>query len=177
MEEKVMKHMEEYHIIARVVLVVALAALLGGRASATGAAARVAPRSGHEQIIFNFLNGDGNDPLPLVRDAAGNLYGTTYSGGSGHAGNAFELSPEEGGGWSFTVLHTFGLTSGDGIYPSGPLLMDANGNLYGLTQGGGTGDTCQGMGCGLFSNSRRKLGVVHGRRIFYTPSRVEVLTG
>jgi uncharacterized repeat protein (TIGR03803 family) len=90
-----------------------------------------------QQLLYNFSNHqDGGHPnWGLIADPSGNLYGTTGSGGSGF-GTVFELSPDGGGSWSYTVLYTFTGKS-DGRYPSGPLLRDEEGNLYGTTQGGG----------------------------------------
>jgi uncharacterized repeat protein (TIGR03803 family) len=70
----------------------------------------------------------------LVRDAAGNLYGTAYFGGSGK-GAVFKLSPTNGG-WTYTSLHDFS-GGDDGANPSGGVMSDTNGNLYGTASGGG----------------------------------------
>ncbi len=73
----------------------------------------------------------------VVFDRAGNIYGTTYNGGSYSAGSVFELSPSNGG-WMQTVIHSFsGL---DGNFPVAGLVIDAAGNLYGTTQFGGDYD-------------------------------------
>lgn len=92
---------------------------------------------------------DGWFPLDgVLRDAGGNLYGTTYRGGiSPHdcCGVVFKLDTAG----SVTVLHTF--TGGaDGAYPSGGLVMDATGSLYG-TAGSGGDLNCQPKygGCGV----------------------------
>lgn len=78
----------------------------------------------------------------LVRDSAGNLYGTTLEGGSLHKGRAYELSASG----RVTILHTF--TGGsDGQFPHAGLLRDAAGNLYGTTEAGGN-TFCEGGGCG-----------------------------
>ena len=75
---------------------------------------------------------------PVLRDSAGNLYGTTFEvGGGANVGEVFELSPSNGG-WTYTVLHDFTDDHGDGGLPSGSLVMDAHGNLYGTTTTGGT---------------------------------------
>jgi hypothetical protein len=71
----------------------------------------------------------------LIFDQAGNLYGTSSPGAYGY-GDVFELSLNSGGTWTETVLYSF--TGGaDGRYPWGSLTFDANGNLYGTTEGGG----------------------------------------
>jgi uncharacterized repeat protein (TIGR03803 family) len=72
----------------------------------------------------------------LVSDAAGNLYGTVLYGGGHGFGSVYELTPNSQGGWTETLLYSF--TGGvDGNGPTGPLLFDAAGNLYGATIGGG----------------------------------------
>jgi uncharacterized repeat protein (TIGR03803 family) len=94
-----------------------------------------------EQVLYNFQNGtDGGLPQAgLVFDSAGNLYGTTNGGGISTVGTVFKLSPNVGGGWTEKVLHSF--TGGsDGGRPTASLTLDANGNLYGTTQAGGTGN-------------------------------------
>jgi uncharacterized repeat protein (TIGR03803 family) len=75
----------------------------------------------------------------LILDAAGNLYGTTGSGGScsissNGCGLAFELSPGASG-WTETVLHSF--TGPDGYLPTAGVVFDSQGNLYGTTYSGG----------------------------------------
>ncbi|HXM21704.1 MAG TPA: choice-of-anchor tandem repeat GloVer-containing protein [Terriglobales bacterium] len=96
------------------------------------------------KALYSFTNAaDGGDPFPaVIRDAAGNLYGTTDYAGKDNAGVVFEVSPpkQKGGKWTETVLYTFCSVSGctDGQYPYAPLVRDAAGNLYGTTQYGGT---------------------------------------
>ena len=94
-------------------------------------------------LLHTFAGGsDGTFPAAtLIRDGAGNLYGTTFSGG-GHgnfgqgSGTVFQLSRNPHGRWSEHVLHQF--TGGsDGLNPYGTLLLDARGNLYGTTLSGG----------------------------------------
>ena len=88
-------------------------------------------------ILYDFTGGDdGGFPFGgLIFDAAGNLYGSTSSGGSGAGGTVFELSPS-GGGWTLQTLCSFaGFAPGSG--PKSALTMDAAGNLYGTTYGDG----------------------------------------
>src|ERR1017187_7063633 len=88
--------------------------------------------TGKETVLYSFTGGaDGDQPYAsLIRDAKGNLYGTTFFGGSsaacsGGCGVVFKLdtSGEE------TVLHTFTGTGGDGANPYDGLVQDAKGNL------------------------------------------------
>src|SRR5664280_601677 len=92
-----------------------------------------------EKVLHNFgIGRDGTDPLAgLIFDAAGNLYGTTEYAGNYGGGTVFEWTPAAGGGWTETVLHSFG-NGTDGYSPSAGLIFDAAGNLYGTTPHGGT---------------------------------------
>jgi len=85
----------------------------------------------------------------VIFDGAGNLYGTTISGGIGCAygcGTVYELTPESGGKWKETILHRFDNNGTDGVEPGfGALAMDAAGSLYGTTRGGGL-NFCGGVG-------------------------------
>jgi uncharacterized repeat protein (TIGR03803 family) len=88
-------------------------------------------------VLHNFdtQNGDGYFPAGnLVRDAAGNLYGTTEFGGTSGSGTVFKVDKNG----NETVLHNFAGGTADGGLPflSG-LLRDAKGNLYGVTGEGG----------------------------------------
>ncbi|HEV2379547.1 MAG TPA: choice-of-anchor tandem repeat GloVer-containing protein [Terriglobia bacterium] len=96
--------------------------------------------TGAETVLYSFTGGtDGAAPVAgLVRDTAGNLYGTTYYGGSvacnngQGCGTVFKLDTTGGE----TVLHSF--TGGtDGAYPLAGLVLDGVGNLYGTTSLGG----------------------------------------
>jgi len=81
---------------------------------------------------------------PLTMDKAGNLYGTTNGDGAYGKGSIFKLTPGASG-WSYTSLHDFTGTNGDGAYPASNVVFDASGNLYGTATRGGNGQ-CQ---CGL----------------------------
>src|ERR1039458_5024018 len=92
-----------------------------------------------ERVLYSFSGGtDGGSPAGgLIFDGAGNLYGTTNGGGTYSGGTVFELSPAAGGGWTETVIHSFG-NGTDGNGPEAGLIFDAAGNLYSTTNGGGT---------------------------------------
>ena len=97
--------------------------------------------------LYSFQGGsDGANPISfLIADKAGNLYGTTYAGGTGTfclggCGTVFQLRPpsQEGGPWTETVLYSFA-GNPDGYFPSsGHLVFDSSGDLYGATQFGGS---------------------------------------
>jgi uncharacterized repeat protein (TIGR03803 family) len=96
-----------------------------------------------QQTLYAFCPdgtcGDGSNPSAgLIMDGSGNLYGTTLYGGSYGQGTVFQLIPT-GTGWSEKVLYSFCSQSActDGSMPSGGLIMDSSGNLYGTTQYGG----------------------------------------
>ncbi len=88
--------------------------------------------AGVETVLYSFSGGpDGGNPYSgVIRDSAGNLYGTTYYGGTA-GGVVYKLDPSG----DFKVLHTF--TGPDGTYPYAGLIGDSAGNLYGTTWGGG----------------------------------------
>jgi uncharacterized repeat protein (TIGR03803 family) len=102
--------------------------------------------SGNETVLHYFPGGKrGTGPNGgLIRDAAGNLYGTTAAGGGpGNHGVVFKLDPAG----NETVLYAF-KGEPDGSHPNGGLIRDAAGNFYGTTLWGGKGN-CQGMSCGV----------------------------
>ena len=93
--------------------------------------------SGEETVLHSFKGApsDGNFPIAaLVRDQAGNLYGTTTRGGSANYGTVFKVDADG----EEKLVHSFGHTKDDGRYPSAGLLLDCEGNLYGTTQEGGS---------------------------------------
>jgi hypothetical protein len=69
-------------------------------------------------------------------DSGGNLYGTLQYGGSLRYGAVFKLSPQSGGSYKETILHTFE-GKADGAYPSCGVVLDSAGNLYGAAWAGG----------------------------------------
>jgi len=99
-------------------------------------------------ILHSFDKRDGEDAQAgLAFDAAGNLYSTTYAGGTHDwgkgcdvlcGGTVFQLAPGENGTWTETVLHSFNRVAPDGEFPLARLVFDTAGNLYGTTTAGGS---------------------------------------
>jgi hypothetical protein len=93
-----------------------------------------------ETILHTFTGPDGWDPASLVQDAHGNLFGSTFAGGTVASscrygcGVIFELKPLSAGGWAYTVLYSFA-DAADGLHPE-IRLIDSAGNLYGYANGG-----------------------------------------
>jgi uncharacterized repeat protein (TIGR03803 family) len=114
----------------------------GGTDPGLGVVFEVSP-AGAEKVLYRFHSADGCSPYAgLIRDAKGNLYGTTGACGAYGFGTVFEITKQD----TATVLYSF--TGGaDGGQPIAGLVRDAEGNLYGTTnEGGATG--CFGLGCG-----------------------------
>ena len=117
------------------------------------------------KVHWTFSGAPSDGALPegnLVLDHAGNLYGTTFGGGSFAnapcssigCGTVFKLSPNSDGSWTNTILYDFCASFSqagclDGAFPKAGLIFDAKGNLYGTTANGG-GQFCpfDGRGCG-----------------------------
>jgi hypothetical protein len=115
-----------------------------------------------EIVLYNFpqyLFDAGYSSAALVFDHAGNLYGTSQSGGPQYEGTAFELVPPSthGGAWTDKILHNFNKNDGGATYPFNGLVFGVGGALYGTTPYGGAGSCTFGSikGCGtIFSISR-----------------------
>jgi uncharacterized repeat protein (TIGR03803 family) len=90
-----------------------------------------------ETVLYRFTGGsDGAFPYTGVTlDSAGNLYGTTNSGGAANAGTVYRLTPGPNG-WQETVLYAFQGHS-DGATPFATPILDPGGNIYGTTNRGG----------------------------------------
>ncbi len=89
----------------------------------------------NENVLYSYTGGsDGANPwCGVLLDNAGNVYSTAYVGGSGGGGTVSELSPS-GGSWAFTLLDALTGTAGQRL---GNLIMDQEGNLYGVTNSDG----------------------------------------
>jgi uncharacterized repeat protein (TIGR03803 family) len=89
--------------------------------------------------LTNFSSASSLGYLPaggLLQDGSGNLFGTNQSGGANNAGTLFEWVQSTG---ALVTLADFGGDSTLGSSPSGGLVMDAGGDIFGTTSGGGTG--------------------------------------
>ncbi|MFZ0322229.1 MAG: choice-of-anchor tandem repeat GloVer-containing protein [Candidatus Sulfotelmatobacter sp.] len=112
-----------------------------GGSTGSGVVFKLTPNSGgtwSESVLYSFA-GETDGYLPagsLIFDSAGNLYGTTYGGGSEGGGTVFKLSPTTSGPWTKTILLNF--TGPNGSAPQANLIFDAAGNLYGTTENGGS---------------------------------------
>ncbi len=102
--------------------------------------------AGKETVLYSFKGaGDGISPeAGVIRDASGNLYGTTVAGGASSGGTIFKLAPPvaKGKPWTETILYSFCADGGgsctDGGYPGAGLIEDSGGNFYGTASLGGT---------------------------------------
>lgn len=99
---------------------------------------KLTPKSG--SLIYKltelrvFKGGDGAAPIGVLLMAKnGEIYGTTFAGGTNDAGVVFKMRSSGSG---YSVLHNFG-APGDAAYPAAGLI-EVNGVLYGTSVGGGT---------------------------------------
>jgi uncharacterized repeat protein (TIGR03803 family) len=124
----------------------------GGNLGNNGGVVFKLDANGKETVLYNFCSvtncTDGANSLAgLVRDAAGNLYGTTARGGvSGCSGTSCGVVFKVDTTGKETVLHTFTGGADGGVPDAG--LSDAAGNLYGTTLFGGDFGNCR-SGCGV----------------------------
>jgi uncharacterized repeat protein (TIGR03803 family) len=148
-EEMSVKFDEQFPVLFRLQqLRESLAALISRRPSpvrrawplafaALGVTLAGGPRAGATPTLTTLVNFDVsngiNSEAGLIADANGNLYGTTGSAGAGGYGTVFEVAA---GTHACSTLATFNQSNGS--YPSGGLVADAAGNLYGTTSQGGT---------------------------------------
>ena len=99
-----------------------------------GTVFKVTPQ-GAESVLRSFADvPDGSRPASnLILWTDGNFYGTTQGGGTAGEGTAFRMTPAG----SLTILHSFGVTAGDGAFPFAALTLGPDGNFYGTTATGG----------------------------------------
>jgi len=98
--------------------------------------------SGTTYSVYHSFSGgssDGSYPLaPPSVDQNGNLWGTTFSGGSGaytsNSGTVYEINIQG----AYSIVYNFGATSSDGIYPSSGVLIDRDDDVWSTTQRGGS---------------------------------------
>jgi uncharacterized repeat protein (TIGR03803 family) len=114
--------------------------------------------AGDESVLYSFAGDlDGETPLygPMLRDAGGNLYGTTANGGRNGGGTVFKLNPAN----HEVIVSLSGVTGPEA--PTAGLASDASGNGYGTTSTGGTGCTPYGCGTVFEINRAGKVTVIH----------------
>jgi uncharacterized repeat protein (TIGR03803 family) len=120
-----------------------------GTAIGCGTVFELSPQPGGgwtERVIYAFQGTtDGLQPKGVAFDRFGNLFGFSFTGGTGDChfegvsygcGTAFELSPVFGGTWAYSLVYSF-KNDKDSEGPWGPPLIDASGAVYGETEGGG----------------------------------------
>ncbi len=92
-----------------------------------------------QRHLFGNTQSDGTQPQGrLLRDDAGNLYGTTINGGDSNLGTVYEMV-NDGNAFTEVLLHSFNYS--DGAHPLSGLIADSLGNLYGATYSGASGGT------------------------------------
>ena len=88
-------------------------------------------------VLFNFDVTHGANPQAgLIADAAGNLFGTTFAGGTNNDGTVFEIV-KTASGYASTPTVLFNFDNTHGAQPVASLIIDAAGDLFGTTQIGG----------------------------------------
>jgi uncharacterized repeat protein (TIGR03803 family) len=94
-----------------------------------------------ETILHTFTAGTTDGAYPeyssLILDKKGNLYGTTYNGGTSNLGTIFEVA-KSGSTWKESLLHSFTNVAPDGYGPQAGLSFDTAGNMYGTSEYGST---------------------------------------
>jgi uncharacterized repeat protein (TIGR03803 family) len=98
-------------------------------------------------MLHAFTGGasDGSEPFyGVTLGPDGTIYGATYNGGASNLGTVFKITT----GGTESVLHSFAGGADDGSYPNGGLTIDGGGNLYGVTQMGGSTACHLHVGCG-----------------------------
>jgi len=120
---------------------------------------------------------DGAQPgVGLTMDAAGNLYGTTSSGGPGRFGTVFKVT-HRSSGWEFTTLYSF-RGGADGGTPETRVIFGPDGTFYGATNTGGD-QGCGGYntGCGVVFNLRPPTSACKTAVCYWTENVIYTFTG
>lgn len=140
---------------------------VAGGPNGRGAVFELSPQGGgswSETVLYSFCSGfgcpDGSDPKSgVVRDASGNLFGNTSTGGGLNKGELYELVPN-GANSQYTPLYSFCAQGDctDGSTPDTPLLLDGSGNIFGMTDNGGTGFSSGGV---LFEFSKGQFSLLY----------------
>jgi uncharacterized repeat protein (TIGR03803 family) len=125
-----------------------------GQGGPAGAVYELSPSGGAsmtEKIIHAFCApddcSDGQGPIgTLVKTQSGEIFGTTVNALGSEGGAIFRLAPN-GADWDESLVHVFCTGKcADGYFPSGGLIADTHGNIYGLNELGGTGENGVGGG-------------------------------
>jgi len=119
--------------------------------SSPGTVFKISP-SGNKTTLYSFgkSTNDGEKPYgSVILDSSGNLYGTTNAGGAYGYGTLFKVSSSG----TMTILYSFGASAADGQNPSGAILLDSAGNIWGATQNGGANGTGTVFEYGLVNKS------------------------
>ena len=107
-----------------------------GGAHSVGTIFEITP-SGTETVLYSFgsVTNDSIAPEADLIEVNRTFYGTASHGGDSDFGTVFSFTPGTGPGTGETILHSF--NNSDGEMPIAPLLLGRDGNLYGVTAGGG----------------------------------------
>jgi uncharacterized repeat protein (TIGR03803 family) len=111
-------------------------------------------QTGNITVIHSFAGKPADGAYPqagLIQGTDGNLYGTSYNGGTADSGTLFKMHLSG----NLSVLHSF--TGSDGAFPSAALIQTSDGDLYGTTYAGGPSDS----GTAFRLNSSNNLTTVH----------------
>jgi hypothetical protein len=112
-----------------------VAAMLG--IGLAGALSQPAAAAVKYRVLHNFTtaNNYGYSPSAvIINNDTGVVYGTAENGGENNGGTLFQLTPPEPpkNSWQIKLLHVFGVNP-DGAGPTGTLLSDTDGSIYGVT--------------------------------------------
>ena len=150
---------------------------LSGGANFQGTVFELSPGSSGiwtEKVLYSFTGGTDGGSLfdsSLIVDSSGNLFGNSDGGGTYGYGAIFEIVAGSNGTWTEKVVHSF-KGGNDGMYPyASPLVMDAEGELYGATPVGGAHDF------GVVYQLTPQSNGTWSEKIIYAPTGVDGLNG